>query len=186
MASMRIEDQVRSDYFEWMYELMCGGRFDESITYRKLFTFLHDAEFIFFVPHDENRAEDGIALRYRYCLHNYCTDLEYCLDGPCSVLEMMVALAIRCEERIMSDPAYGDRTAQWFWGMINNLGLGGQTDYNFNEWLVNDVIGRFLHREYEPDGKGGLFTIRRWNRDAREAEIYHQLLAYCNTIMGLR
>ena len=182
MVNMRIEDRVKSDYFEWMYDLMCEGRFDRSITYRKLFTFLYDTEFVYFVPHDENRAEDGIALRYRFCLFNGCEDLEYCLDGPCSILEMMVALSIRCEERIMSDPDYGDRTAQWFWGMISSLGLSGQTDYNFNERLVNDVITRFLNRDYSPNGRGGLFTIRRWDRDARDAEIWHQLMAYLNNI----
>lgn len=183
MANMRIEDRVRSDYFEWMYDLMCEGRFAKTITYRQLFTFLHDVEFVYFVPHDENRAEDGIALRYRFCMLHDCTDLEYCLDGPCSVLEMMVALAIRCEEQIMCDPEKGDRTAQWFWGMMSSLGISGQTDYNFNDWLVNDVITIFLNREYEPNGKGGLFTIRGWDRDAREAEIWYQLMAYLNTLV---
>jgi hypothetical protein len=99
---------------------------------------------------------------------------------------MMVALAIRCEERIMNDPTKGDRTAQWFWGMVSSLGLSGMTDYNFDEWLTEEVIRRFLNREYDRDGKGGLFTIKRWNRDARDAEIWHQLLAYCNERKGLR
>lgn len=179
---MRIEDRVRSDYFEWMYELMCSDRFAKTITYRQLFTFLHDVEFTYFVPHDENRADDGIALRYRYCSTHGCEDMEYCLDGPCSILEMMVALAIRCEERIICDPAKGDRTSQVFWSMITSLGLSSMTDYNYNEWLVNDVITRFLNREYSPNGKGGLFTIRGWDRDARDAEIWHQLLAYCNRL----
>ena len=182
---MRIEDRVRSDYFEWMYDLMCAGRFAKTITYRELFTFLHDVEFTYFVPHDENRADDGIALRYHYCLNNGYEDMEYCLDGPCSVLEMMVALAIRCEERIMCDPDKGDRTAQWFWSMITSLGLSSMNDNNYNEWLVNDVVTRFLNREYSRNGKGGLFTIRRWERDARDAEIWHQLLAYCNNVEGL-
>lgn len=173
---------MKTGYFEWMYDLMCEGRFAKEITYRQLFTFLHDVEFTYFVPFDENRAADGAALRYRYCLTHDCEDLEYCLDGPCSVLEMMVALALRCEENIMSDPEKGDRTAQWFWGMVTSLGLGSMCDSNFNEWLVNDVITRFLNREYDYNGKGGLFTIRGWNRDAREAEIYHQLLAYLNTL----
>lgn len=183
---MTIKERLRSDYFEWMYDLMCEGRFAPSVTYRRLFEFLHEVEFTYFVPHDENRAADGISLRYRYCLNHDCEDLDYCLDGPCSVLEMMVALAIRCEERIMSDPDYGDRTGQWFWSMISSLGLSSMTDYNFDECLVNDIVVRFLNRDYAPDGRGGLFTIRRWNRDARDAEIWHQLMAYLNTIEGLR
>lgn len=179
---MRIEDQVKLDYFEWMYNLMCGERFARSITYRKLFTLLHNTEFVYFIPHDENRAEDGIALRYRYCLDNECENLEYCLDGPCSVLEMMVALAIRCEERIMSDPEKGDRTSQWFWDMIRSLGLSSMTDYNFDEWTAKDCIWKFLNRKYSPNGKGGLFTINRWNRDARDTEIWYQLMAYLNSL----
>lgn len=182
---MRIEQQIKNDYFEWMYELMCEGRFAGTITYRKLFTFLHDTTFVYFVPYDENRAEDGVALRYRYCVYHDCEDLEYYLDGPCSVLEMMVALAIRCEENIMNDPEKGDRTAQWFWSMISSLGLSGMTDYNFDEYLVGDIIDCFMNRDYSPDGKGGLFTIKRWDRDARDVEIWHQLLAYCNALEGL-
>lgn len=178
---MRIEDKIKADYFEWMYDLMCEGRFANTITYRKLFSFLHDTEFTYFIPHDENRASDGISMRYHFCVANNCEDLEYCLDGPCSVLEMLVALANRCEH-IMSDPAKGDRTAQWFWSMINNLGLGSMCDYNYNEWLVNDVITRFLEREYDPDGKGGLFTLKNWSRDARDAEIWHQLMAFTRDI----
>ena len=180
---MRIEDRIKSDYFEWMLGLVCDGRFGGSITYRQLLTFLHDTEFIYFVPYDENRAADGITLRYRFCLLHECEDMEHYLTGPCSVLEMIVALAVRCEENIMDDPAKGDRTSQWFWGMITNLGLGSMSDDNFNEWHVNDVVTRFLEREYEPDGRGGLFTVKNWNRDMRTAEIWHQLMAYINSIM---
>ena len=160
---------------------MCEGRFARDISYRQLFTFLHDTEFVYFVPYDENRAVDGVTLRYHYCQTHGYEDLEYYLDGPCSVLEMMVALAIRCEES-MDNPEKGDRTGQWFWGMIANLGLGSMSDDNFNEWLVNDVVTRFLERDYEPDGRGGLFRVRGWHRDMRTAEIWHQLLAYMNTI----
>lgn len=179
---MRIEDRVNSDYFEWMYDFVCGDRFAKSISYRQLLTFLHDVEFVHFVPHDENRAVDGVNLRYHFCLLHKCEDLEQYLTGPCSVLEMMIALAIRCEN-IMDNPEIGDRTGQWFWNMITNMGLGAMHDNNFNEWLVNDVVSRFLNREYEPDGRGGLFTVKNWNRDMRTAEIWHQLMAYMNSIV---
>lgn len=176
------EHQIRSDYFEWMYNLMRGERFARAISYRKLFTVLHDTEFIYFVPHDENRAADGVALRRRYCLLEDCEDLECYLDGPCSVLEMMIALAIRCEERIMCDPDKGDRTAQWFWEMISSLGLSAMTDYNFDKRLVDNAIWKFLNRKYDTNGKGSLFTVRGWKRNAREAEIWHQLMAYLNSL----
>lgn len=181
---MRIEDRIKSDYFEWMYELVCGTySVDPDFSFRRLLTTLHDTEFTYFIPHDENRAEDGMALRYRYCVRHGCEELEWCLDGPCSVLEMMLALAIRCEETIMDDPGIGDRVTQWFWGMITNMGLGGMYDSNFNEYLVDEIIMTFLNREYEPDGRGGLFRVRNWDRDMRSTEIWHQLLAYLNTLV---
>ena len=179
---MQIKDRVNSDYFEWMYDLVCGERFAKGITYRKLLTFLHDVEFVYFVPYDENRAAEGIVLRYRFCLTHDCEDLECYLTGPCSVLEMMIALATHCEA-ITDDPCLGNRTGQWFWGMITNMGLGSMSDDNFNEWHVNDVVSRFLNREYEPDGRGGLFTVKDWDRDMRTAEIWHQLMAYINSIV---
>lgn len=179
---MRPEDRIKSDYFEWMYDLVGGGGYSPSTSFRKLLTFLHDTEFVYFVPYDENRAAEGIGLRYRYCLYHDCEDLEVYLDGPCSVLEMIVALAIHCEG-IVDDPEKGDRTGQWFWNMITNMGLGGMTDYNFDERLVDEVVTRFLRREYDADGTGGLFRVRGWQRDMRTAEIWHQLMAYINSMV---
>jgi hypothetical protein len=95
---------------------------------------------------------------------------------------MMIALAIRCEEYIMVDPGMGDRTSQWFWNMVTNMGLGGEHDAAFDERLAEDVVTRFLNREYEPDGRGGLFRVRGWRRDMRTAEIWHQLMAYINSM----
>ena len=162
--------------------MVSGARFAPGMTYRKLLTFLHDVEFTYFVPYDENRVADGIALRYKFCLAHNCAELEWCLDGPCSVLEMMLALSMKCEE-LMDDLTIGNRTSQWFWNMITNMGLGSMNDTNFNEWLVNDVVNTFLNREYEPDGRGGLFRVRGWERDMRTAEIWHQLMAYINSIV---
>ena len=95
---------------------------------------------------------------------------------------MMIALAIRCENDIMDNPNMGDRTSQWFWGMITNLGLGSMTDRNFDIRYVDEIIERFLDRKYEPDGKGGLFRIRHFNRDLRKVEIWYQLCWYLDSI----
>lgn len=149
---------------------------------------LHSVEFTYIIPRDSNRADDGINMRYRFVIsHGYeyediYEDIMDALDGPCSVLEMIIALAIRCEETIMDDPNVGDRTGQWFWGMITNLGLGSMTDERFDRDYVERVIDIFLNREYEPDGKGGLFTIRHFDQDLRDAEIWHQLCWYLDSI----
>ena len=180
---MTIREEINNEYFEWMFDLVCGTRYSKRISFRKLLIYLHDTEFRYSIPMDENRAEDGMNLRYRFALLREIDDFAEYLDGPCSVLEMMIALSIRCEENIMDDPGIGDRTGQWFWGMINNLGLGSMTDNQFDIYYVEDVIERFLDREYEPDGKGGLFTVRHCDRDLTTVEIWHQLCWYLDSIV---
>lgn len=169
-------------YFNWMYNLMCEGRYD-TVSFRKLFRYLHDKEFRYRISYDANRFSDGVDLRYRFSLFDGYEDAMTYLEGPCSVLEMIVALAIRCEETIMDDPQYGDRTGQWFWSMIVNLGLGDMTDDRFDDIYVDNVIERFLDRDYEADGRGGLFTIKNCDHDLRDVEIWHQLCWYLNTIL---
>lgn len=178
---MTFQDRVINDYFEWLCELIDSKRFAKSVSYRKLLMRLHDIEFTYFVPYDDNRADDGKQMRRRFALiHKDMSLVEY-LAGPCSVLEMMVALAVRCET-IMDDTSYGDRTGQWFWGMIHNLGLSSMTDSKFDKANVDYIITRFLNREYEPNGKGGLFTVRHYERDMRTVEIWCQLSWYLDSI----
>lgn len=172
-------NEIRECYFDWLCDLVCKDRHSKSVSYSRLLTRLHEAEFTYLIAMDQNRAENGIALRWRfYCETGYNTRS----NNPCSILEMMVALAISCEA-IMDDPHVGDRTGQWFWSMIVNLGLGSMTDYRFDDDYVDGVVRRFLDREYEPNGKGGLVTIKNCEYDLRTIEIWNQILWYLGTIM---
>ena len=177
-----LADQIRNEYFDWMIDLVNANRGPKEISYIKLLTYLHNTEFTYLILRDRNRAEDGIDLRYRFGLIRKHPEYPEYLSGPSSVLEMMIALAIRCEECIMDDPAYGNRTSQWFWGMIVSLGLGGMTDAIFDRDYVEECLTRFLNREYERNGKGGLFTVKGTRRDMRKMEIWYQLNAYLNSI----
>lgn len=173
-----VDRQLESDYFDWLYELMHDDGPTEITSFRKLLSHLHRVEFTYSIPKDYNRARDGIDLRYRYGLENHVKDAEDRIIGPCSVLEMMVALALRCEETIMDNPKYGNRTRQWFWQMIRTLGLNGMTDVSYDEELVDEAIRIFLNREFEPDGRGGLFKVRDDQCDMRKLEIWLQLNCY--------
>lgn len=182
-----MQDFIYNEYFNWLYDLVCKRRGSRQLSYRKLLIRLHDIDFIYSIPNDQNRAEDGVDLRRRFIItHDYEDSYELImdiLDRPCTVLEMMVALAIRCEEWIMDDPTRGDRTSQWFWTMVVNLGLGAMSDSRFDKDLVDEAIYRFLDREYEPNGKGGLFTVKRYRRDMRTVEIWDQLNWYLDSIV---
>lgn len=176
-------DQIINDYFEWLWNFTkCRGHSQN----RKIITLLHNIEFRYSIPMDANREEDGIDLRYRFMTEvgipkNYQEVYGY-LDGPCSVLEMMIALAIRCEESIMDDPDIGDRTSEWFWLMMKNLGLDYMSDRKFNRDIAEEKISIFLDRKYKRNGEGGLFVVNG-RRDLRKVEIWYQMCWYLDTIM---
>lgn len=162
---------------------MCDLVYDRtgSPSYEKLLRFLHSMEFVVSMDMDINRSYDGVDLRLRFGYDKGISGdiIKEEFDGEnCSVLEMIVALAFRVEEHIMCDPDEGDRTGQWFWAMIVNLGLGRMTDDNFDEDIACDIIERFLYREYEPDGTGGLVSIPGSDIDFRELEIWYQVQRY--------
>lgn len=173
-------ENLINEYFDWMYQLVCSNR-NKRLSYRKLFCQLFDTEFIYILGMDSNRADDGINLRYRfgYECHHPDPMIATLLDNrPCSVLEMMIALSMRCEENIMVDPDVGDRIGQWFWNMIVSLGLGSMSDGRYDKNYVADVLERFINREYERNGHGGLFTVEYTNTDMRTAEIWTQMHLY--------
>jgi hypothetical protein len=166
-----------------MYNLVCNDRYYRNLSYRKLLSTLRNIEFTYTIGRDVNRAIDGIDFRYRFGYEcGYPREIiEEELDIlPCSVLEMIIALAFRIVETIMDDPEYGDRTGQWFWNMIVSLGLGNMNDSRFDSGHVEDIIYRFLNHEYERNGEGGLFTVQDDLHDMRYSEIWYQAMWYLN------
>lgn len=175
--------ELEKEYFEWLCKLVCEDTLSEKISFHKLLSHLHKRKFTYSLKNDKNRALDGVALRRRFFMsYNLDDDSEY-LKGPCSVLEMMIGLSIRCEETIMDDPRYGNRTIQWFWGMVTNLGLGGMTDDHYDKKQVDEAIDILLKRNYKPNGEGGLFTVRNCDKDLRKFEIWYQLLWYLDGLI---
>ena len=178
-------NELNGEYFDWMCQLVCDEKYSKRLSYRKLLHCLHDMDFSYTIAMDGNREEDGIDLRYRFGYENsYAGPMiaDYLDNRPCSILEMMIALSIRCEEHIMDDPDIGNRTGQWFWNMIVNLGLGSMNDSKFDYRYVNDIIHRFLNREYERNGEGGLFTVKHCRYDLRTVEIWYQMCWYLDEI----
>jgi hypothetical protein len=50
---------------------------------------------------------------------------------------------------------------------------------------VDYVLDRFLDRDYEPDGRGGLFRVKHTDEDLRFVEIWYQMNWYLDELLGL-
>lgn len=173
-------NNIRERYFSWIVQQI--GDDDKCGDYSNLLSHLFDTEFTYTIPMDGNRYEDGIELRYKFGYHNGIDNATIAAEldiFPCSVLEMMVALSIRCED-IMSDPEYGDRVPTWFWNMVKSLGLKKCYDSRYDSDYVDETLDIFLDRQYTYDGHGGLFTIKDPRADLRTREIWMQAMWYLN------
>ena len=182
------KEELKCDYLDWLYSIVCDDQYSKNQTYRLLFEHLYRIDFQYTMDMDANRAEDGVNLRYDFGEEfGYPESLicEYLDDRPCSVLEMIIALAIRCEVHIMSNPDLGDRVGQWFWEMIVNLGLGNMTDANFDEDYIDRRLYIFMNHEYDRDGKGGLFRIKTKRYDMRASDIWYQMCWYLDEVLNI-
>ena len=172
---------IDDEYYEWLCSFTKGKKKGNNIkSFNKLLDLLHYCEFVPIIELDENRVEDGLSLRWRFSNEH---NVRYNSDDRCSVLEMMIALSLRCEEQIMDDPEIGNRTSYWFWLMIRNMGLFKYNDNNFNSQDVQMIIDRFINREYDYDGSGGLFKIPDCHRDLTKVEIWYQMCWYLDTLI---
>lgn len=166
--------RINSEYFATLRDLILTDKGEE--TYDLLIRDLYALNFYAVLPRDENRGKDGMDLRARYMGN----DSDY-ITGPCSVLEMMIALSQRMSE-IMFDPSVGDDTPRWFWEMIENLGLDFNSDSRYSSIFTDQTIRRFLDRKYDADGLGGLFPLEYPGEDIdqRDIEIWYQMQSYLN------
>lgn len=182
MLNTAFSYNVNQDYFEWLCDLVNVDQEDKS--WWILLKDLHKKQFYSLIPHDENRASDGVELREEF-LRDNCWYPKYIeIEGECSVLEMLIGLARRIDFE-MSDPYHDstcDQTIYWFWEMIDNLGLITFSDDRYADCkgvcYVDEIIDRFLKRDYSWNGEGGLFPLKNSHEDQRKVEIWYQMNAY--------
>lgn len=175
------EEEIKKLYFEWICRRVRTDDRDPAV-YSELLNYLDSIDYIYTIPMDGNRYDDGISLRYRFARE---CGIEAALTAavidvrPCSMLEMMTALAIRIEEDIMFEPQAGDRTGIWFWTMVDSLGLGGMTDGAMDRIKADGIILAFLEHHYEPNGEGSLFRTdvesSDKRSDMRRMELWNQM-----------
>ena len=185
---MSMNSSIKEEYDNWIIDLATDwcSNFGE---YGCLMEYLHSVPFYSTVqiPLDRNRGADGKDLRLRFVEttdeYNYNHAYLYLMDYDASMLEVMVALAIRCEENIMHDSDVGDRSYEWFYGMLMSSGLDACCDDNFDEDTAQEIVTRILERKYSKNGKGGLFTLSNPPKDLRKVEIWYQLLWYLDEVL---
>jgi len=125
---------------------------------------------------ERNRAADGINLRQEYA-DECCGEIIF-MEGECTVLEMMVALACRIEYELASEPGEED-PERWFELFLVNLDLLGYDDDNYDEAMVYSKLDCWLRRQYDRQGHGGIFPLKnRRCRDQRKVETWLQMQSY--------
>lgn len=172
-------------YLEWLYGQVSPVILkNPSRTYWALLRQLYNKEFVWFVPNDDNRLEDGRDLRHEFLTDLHGPDHEHSdpawLGLPCSMLEMFIALSRR-----LAFETDGEARA-WFWHLLEVLDLKQFTDkfydpeaapHKFNQ--VDDILETVIWRRYNSDGSGGgLFPLRIAQQDQRDVEIWYQASAY--------
>lgn len=160
-------------YFKWLRKLV---NCDDN-KYGDLMVYLFNKEFYWTNSMDENRAEDGKALRDLYS-ERLGVDPGKIKDAPCSVLEMMVALARRWQVDLVSENGSEDGFESYFWEMIKNLGLKNCTNDKFKKEFVDEKVTFMLDRGYKSDGVGGIFPLKKSKHDQSSSELWYQLQAY--------
>jgi hypothetical protein len=139
---------------------------------RQFFT----TEFVWFVPNDDNRAEDGRALRYEFLndLGVSHPGSEW-MDLPCSMLEMLIAVSRRLAFEAEGAPR------DWFWELVDNMGLAHINDQQYDDERcaeIEEALNRVIWRTYHSNGQGGLFPLVDPVEDQREVELWYQLSYY--------
>lgn len=189
MSTIRTETKIRNGYFRWLCKLIKDGKPDEDKTYRKLLRELDSIPYFGFVGNDQDRGDHGLQLRYLWIdsvwtkypdLHIEDFDKAFD-DRDCSFLEMLIALCTKAEDQTEGF-VEEDSVGYWFWTIMENLNLGYLNDDVFDyvngRDKVDETIDIVLNREYNFDGSGGMFPLRKTVVDQRKIEIWYQLSAY--------
>lgn len=164
-------------YIDYLIDIV--GRGDE---YDNLLLHLYATEFYSLVPNDDNRGIDGEQLREKFTDEYGAYAESFSLpSGPCTVLEMLIALAFRVEFDL-SGGSYDRSASEWFWVLMGNLGFEIFNNKAYskqkNVELLEDKLEMLLTREYSFNGYGGIFPLVYTREDQRKIEIWYQMSSW--------
>jgi hypothetical protein len=160
---------VDLDYYEW---LIAQVDIPNGKSYRDLFEIMHNLEFVWTVPNDDNRVQDGLDLRGEFAGGN-AASMQLALGGV-TFLEVLIALSRRTAFTA------GGKSEQWAWRLIKNLRLHKMFDPISDDRRVRaiDALDAVIWRTYHMDGRGGFFPLNNPMEDQTKVEIWYQLNKY--------
>lgn len=166
---------LSGEYLAWLTPQIRGEEDGGSRTYGGLIALMFNTEFVELVPNDDNRIGDGTGLRIEFC-HEFGVDRPDFIEdlGPCSFLEVLIALSRRLAFNAGSTPR------GWAWALLRNLELDRISDPvgPTKTQRIQDILDQCIHRTYGPDGVGGFFPLAAPREDQRQVEIWYQMAAY--------
>lgn len=155
------------EYYEWLIEQV---DIPNGKSYRELFELMHNKEFVWTVPNDDNRVQDGSDLRYEFGNESHPNlALEFV-----TMLEVLVSLSRRVAFTA------GGRADKWAWRLLKNLRLHKMFDPipSMKVEIVNDILDEVIWRTYDSSGRGGFFPLNNPMEDQRQVEIWYQMNKY--------
>ena len=165
------------EYLEWLYHKVADPKLRRpEHSWWALFRQLYSTEFVWLIPNDDNRVEDGRNLRAEF-ERETGSPLEYEWQHlGCSVLEMLIALSNRLAFETSQE------SPRWFWELLCNVELVEYHDQKMSRFEsrgeVEYIVERLIWRNYRYDGVNGLFPIRRPSEDQSKVEIWYQMHEY--------
>jgi len=159
-----------TDYFLWLIAQIGVPKRSKN-TYNDLFMRLFETEFVWIVPHDDNRLQDGLELRGEFNGRRRALD-----EMPVCLLEVLIALSRRVSWTT-------DRSSEfWAWHLLENLRLTKSSDplVGRKAEKVEETLEALIWRTYEQDGRGGFFPLTYPQEDQTKKEIWDQMNAYVN------
>lgn len=176
---------INTRYYNWLISQIEIN--SDTKTYHGILEKMHNTEFVWIVPHDDNRIHDALDLRTEFLdgTHGSNTEdilkLEVMFKKGASALEVLIALS-----RSVSSLAGGE-SSFWAWKLMENIGLDGMSDpfTNGKNKRATDILETLIWRTYERDGRGGFFPLNWPKEDQTKIELWYQMNEYVMEIQEL-
>jgi hypothetical protein len=165
--------RIDYEYYGW---LIGQVHIPNRKSYNDVFELMHNMEFVWTVPNDDNRVQDGLDLRQEFSNRHH---QELLLQGV-TMLEILISLSRR-----LAFTASGDATV-WAWKLLKNLKLTKKVDplTSIGRKRVIEILEAVVWRTYQPDGQGGFFPLKAPKEDQTHVEIWYQMNAYVIEMKG--